>query len=77
MTMTGAVTKKEDGVVEVALRGANTLGDHVIGTVTLELPDPPITWSDGEAPRTTKRQRRRSSARRPRSDKKHKKKGKK
>jgi acyl dehydratase len=38
MTLTGSVTKKEDGVVEVALRGANSLGDHVTGTVTLELP---------------------------------------
>lgn len=38
MVMTGQVTKKEGGVVEVLLRGANTLGDHVIGTVALELP---------------------------------------
>jgi acyl dehydratase len=38
MTMTGTVTKKEDGVVEVDVRGANKLGDHVTGTVTLELP---------------------------------------
>jgi acyl dehydratase len=38
MTMTGQVTKKEDAVVEVQLRGANDLGDHVTGTVTLELP---------------------------------------
>jgi len=38
MTMTGTITKKEDGVVEVDVRGANELGDHVTGTVTLELP---------------------------------------
>jgi acyl dehydratase len=38
MTMTGSVTKKEAGVVEVSLRGANRLGDHVTGTVALELP---------------------------------------
>ncbi len=38
MHMTGTVTKKEDGVVEVAVRGANELGDHVSGTVTLTLP---------------------------------------
>lgn len=38
MTMTGTVTEKHDGVVEVAIRGANELGDHVTGTVTLELP---------------------------------------
>jgi hypothetical protein len=38
MVMTGTVTKKEDGIVEVAVRGANSLGDHVSGTVTLTLP---------------------------------------
>jgi acyl dehydratase len=38
MTMSGSVTRKDDGVVEVAVRGANRLGDHVTGTVTLELP---------------------------------------
>jgi hypothetical protein len=38
MTMTGKVTGKHDGVVEVAIRGANEIGDHVTGTVTLELP---------------------------------------
>ena len=46
MSMTGHVTKKEDGLVEVAVRGANSLGDHVSGTVTLELHDPPIAWGD-------------------------------
>ena len=38
MTMTGTVTKKDGKVVEVDVRGANQLGDHVTGTVTLELP---------------------------------------
>jgi acyl dehydratase len=39
MTMTGQVTKKDDGVVEVAVRGANSRGDHVTATVALELPE--------------------------------------
>ena len=38
MTMTGTVSAKDDGVVEVQVRGANDLGDHVTGTVELELP---------------------------------------
>ncbi len=38
MTLTGRVTKKDGNVVEVGLRGANSLGDHVTGTATLELP---------------------------------------
>jgi hypothetical protein len=38
MSMTGQVTKKEDGQIEVSLKGSNSLGDHVIGTVVLELP---------------------------------------
>jgi 3-oxo-4,17-pregnadiene-20-carboxyl-CoA hydratase beta subunit len=38
MTMTGSVTGKADGVVEVTLKGSNSLGDHVSGTVTLVLP---------------------------------------
>jgi len=38
MSMTGQVTKKEDGQIEVSLKGSNSLGDHVIGTVLLELP---------------------------------------
>jgi acyl dehydratase len=38
MSMTGQVTNKDDGVVEVQVRGANDLGDHVTGTVALELP---------------------------------------
>jgi acyl dehydratase len=40
MTITGSVTAKDEaaGTVEVSLRGANSLGDHVTGTVTLTLP---------------------------------------
>src|SRR5688572_5845516 len=38
MRLTGSVTAVDGGVVEVTLRGANSLGDHVTGTVTLELP---------------------------------------
>jgi len=45
MTLTGTVTAREDavddagrGAVEVTLRGANGLGDHVTGTVRLLLP---------------------------------------
>ena len=38
MVMTGSVTSKEDGVVEVAVRGANSRGDHVTGTVKVVLP---------------------------------------
>jgi hypothetical protein len=43
--MSGVVTAKDDavgsdgrGAVEVTLRGANGLGDHVTGTVRLLLP---------------------------------------
>jgi hypothetical protein len=38
MVMTGTVTKRDGPTVEVTLRGANSLGDHVTGTVALELP---------------------------------------
>jgi acyl dehydratase len=38
MTFTGKVTAKADGVVDVAIRGANGLGDHVTGTVRVALP---------------------------------------
>lgn len=45
MTLTGSVTAKDDSVdadgraaVEVGIRGANSLGDHVTGTVRLLLP---------------------------------------
>ena len=40
MTVEGAVTAKDDdaGTIEVSVRGANQLGDHVTGTVTVSLP---------------------------------------
>ena len=38
MTITGKVTRKEDGAIDVAVVGANGLGNHVTGTVTVELP---------------------------------------
>jgi len=38
MHMTGTVTGAADGEIEVTVRGANDLGDHVTGTVTLVLP---------------------------------------
>ena len=39
MRMSGEVTQTSDGVVTVRVVGANSLGDHVTGTVTLALPD--------------------------------------
>src|SRR5437868_10513554 len=39
MLMTGRVTSKgHDGLVEVEIKGENSLGDHVVGTVSLVLP---------------------------------------
>jgi acyl dehydratase len=38
MTITGKVIRKDSGTVEVAVVGANGLGNHVTGTVTVELP---------------------------------------
>jgi acyl dehydratase len=40
MLLTGTVTAKDGAArtVEVSVRGANSLGDHVTGTVTLTLP---------------------------------------
>jgi acyl dehydratase len=42
MVMTGSVTAKVieagEGVIDVAVRGANGLGDHVTGTVRVALP---------------------------------------
>jgi acyl dehydratase len=51
MTMTGAVTRKEEGEIEIGLKGSNRLGDHVIGTVVLALPDAPV----GEAKKAKKK----------------------
>jgi len=38
MRLTGRVTAAEEGVVEVEVAGRNHLGDHVTGTVTVQLP---------------------------------------
>lgn len=38
MTITGTVCAKDDEVIEVAVVGANSLGNHVTGTVTISLP---------------------------------------
>jgi acyl dehydratase len=38
MTMTGEVLSKRDGVVEVRVVGANSLGNHLSGTVTVAYP---------------------------------------
>lgn len=38
MVMTGEVLTKDNGIVEVSVKGSNNLGDHVVGTVRLELP---------------------------------------
>jgi len=46
MILTGTVTAKDAGQVEVAVVGANTLGNHVTGTVTVVLP---VDSSDGAA----------------------------
>lgn len=39
VTFRGEVTGVEDGLVTVKVVGANSLGDHVIATATLEVPD--------------------------------------
>lgn len=64
MRLTGSVVAKADGVVEVAVRGANRLGDHVTGTVALSLPDAPIAWRAGGegAPGETPEQKARTRA---------------
>ena len=38
MRLSGTVVEKRDGVVALAVRGANRLGDHVTGRVELALP---------------------------------------
>ncbi len=56
MTMSGSVTGKDDqvgpdgrGGVEVTIRGANSVGDHVTGTVRLTLPSSSSGSSSGSA----------------------------
>ncbi|MEU1074477.1 MULTISPECIES: MaoC family dehydratase [unclassified Streptomyces] len=48
LTLTGTVTAVEDGTAEVRVLGANRLGPHVTGTVTVALPRPG-TGGAGEA----------------------------
>jgi hypothetical protein len=69
MSMTGQVTKKEDGLVEVAVRGANSLGDHVSGTVTLELHDPPIAWGDAAHGASSKKAKKQKKSKKSKKDK--------
>jgi hypothetical protein len=38
MTFSGRVTRAEAGAIEISLVGANSLGDHVTGTVGVRLP---------------------------------------
>jgi hypothetical protein len=56
MTLTGSVSAKDEAVdaggkggVEVTLRGANSLGDHVTGTVRLLLPSSAVPRDAGPA----------------------------
>ena len=67
MVMTGAVTRKADGEITIALRGANSLGDHVTGTVTLELPEAPVA---GKASAKVKKKDKRAKKHKPKSAKK-------
>ena len=39
MTLTGTVVRKEDGEIDIAIVGANSIGNHVTGTVTVRLPN--------------------------------------
>ena len=41
MRMMGTVSAKAAGVVTVTVKGTNSLGDHVTGTVDLSIPDSP------------------------------------
>lgn len=70
MTMTGKVTKKENGLIEVAVKGTNSLGDHVVGTVTLELPDPPVKWTSPDAGKKGKKAKKKDKKAKKKKDKK-------
>jgi hypothetical protein len=59
MKFTGAVTRKEAGEIEVGLKGSNQLGDHVIGTVVLALPDAP-TDTMAKASKKSKKEKKKS-----------------
>ncbi len=49
MRLTGAVTAVEGDRVEVAVRGENSLGAHVTGTVVVQLPPVPTGSTSGAA----------------------------
>ncbi|WP_439031630.1 MaoC family dehydratase [Gordonia terrae] len=49
VTFAGEVTEVNDGVVSVAVTGTNSLGKHVISTVTLTVDDAAASTSRGEA----------------------------
>ncbi len=68
MVMTGAVTEKADGLLTIALNGSNDLGDHVTGTVTLELPDAPVKWKAGGLGKPKKAKKDKKSAKKNKKD---------
>jgi hypothetical protein len=61
MTITGAVTRKDAGEIEIGLKGSNHLGDHVIGTVVLELPDAPVGKTAKTKASTNKKDKKKST----------------
>ena len=69
MKITGAVTRKEKGEIEIGLKGSNRLGDHVIGTVVLALPDAPT----GKAAKKQAKQAKKRAKKDKQSKKKNKK----
>ena len=71
MRINGAVTRKEAGEIEIGLKGSNRLGDHVIGTVVLALPDAKA------AKKSSMKKDKKSKKQNKKSKKKDKKKGKK
>ena len=74
MRITGAVTRKDAGEIEIGLKGSNQLGDHVIGTVVLALPDAPT----GKAAKKQAKQQAKQKAKQAKKSKtKDKKKGRK
>ncbi|WP_055476864.1 MaoC family dehydratase [Gordonia sp. HS-NH1] len=48
VTFTGEVTEIDAGVITVAVTGTNSLGKHVISTVTLSVDDAAVSTSRGE-----------------------------
>ena len=73
MTLTGAVTRKDAGEIEIGLKGSNRLGDHVIGTVVLALPDAPT----GKAAKKQAKKQAKQDKKSKKQDKKKNKKGRK